>query len=420
MFTYLFSIALILFLSLPALLVILFFQRRVPPASQPDFQQKWLKTLLQATTFFSLLFAAIVFISGRNSSGPAVLAPLPVLEGLLALLLIHWRLVLSSWGVNKKLVILTLASYLLALLATLLTDTPSFALVLIIPPFFIALLWNLARRLNLTWTALLALVLIVFLWLDAVGIAASHTVFANPGLRTVYQISSGLAAMLAVLLAAFFVYRLVTPRPGEAQRPLLYLSLAIVLVLSVGAVTFRHGMLAQATGRAFEDHLPLFTLALSLILGLVLALSLEGRGRWAGLAFLLLATFSVLFFYFLGWQVDSEAITAARAQDIEQAIQGYRQETGAYPATIAELSPGYLTILLGPLTGRGQAWCYQSGADFYRLGYVYFQRYHQYPDDTPFWEPFYDIVVPSAAGQPPPGEWICDEELRLFKQHNGL
>jgi hypothetical protein len=128
----------------------------------------------------------------------------------------------------------------------------------------------------------------------------------------------------------------------------------------------------------------------------------------------------IAFSYTVGLQFKPQAITAARADRLGRAIEGYFQETGEYPTNLGDLTPSYLLFISGPLTGRGQVWCYQSGPSYYRLGYIFFQRYYKYPDDTPFAEPYYEIKVPYAAGQPPAGEWMCDEELQLYKQHGGL
>jgi len=144
------------------------------------------------------------------------------------------------------------------------------------------------------------------------------------------------------------------------------------------------------------------------------------KNRWSGAAFLLIAPTLIILAFGLGLRFDPHAITEARAIQIRQAIESYHQDTGAYPAELEDLSPNYLPLLLGPLTGRGQTWCYQSGTDYYRLGFVLFERYHQYEGDTPFWEPYYEIRVPGSAGQPPAGTWACDTELERMKQYGGL
>ena len=188
----------------------------------------------------------------------------------------------------------------------------------------------------------------------------------------------------------------------------------------MGAVTLRHGVLVRATSRAAEDHLPFAVLAVGVIAGFLLTLTASGKLRRVGIAFTILIPVVIAFSYTIGLQLEPQAITAARAYRLGQAIEDYFGETGEYPTHLRDLTPSHLLFISGPLTGRGQVWCYQSGPGYYRLGYIFFQRYYEYPDDTPFWEPYYEIKVPHAAGQPPEGEWICDEELRLYKQHGGL
>ena len=90
----------------------------------------------------------------------------------------------------------------------------------------------------------------------------------------------------------------------------------------------------------------------------------------------------------------------------------FQQDTGGYPEDLSELSPRYLPIIFGPLTGRGQVWCYQAGENYYRLGYAFYQRYYyQSPLD-----PFSEVKIYRQVGQPPPGPWMCDQELELIKQ----
>ena len=161
-------------------------------------------------------------------------------------------------------------------------------------------------------------------------------------------------------------------------------------------------------------------LVLVMIAGLLLALTASGIVRRAGIAFMILIPVVIAFSYSVGLQFEPQAITAARAGRLAWAIERYYQDTGAYPTNLRDLAPSHLPIISGPLTGRGQMWCYQSGPGYYRLGYIFFQRYYENTDDTPFWEPYYEIKVPYAAGQPPAGEWMCDEELQLYKQHGGL
>jgi hypothetical protein len=94
-------------------------------------------------------------------------------------------------------------------------------------------------------------------------------------------------------------------------------------------------------------------------------------------------------------------------------LREYHQENGAYPDSLDGLTPGNLPVLLGPLNGRGQRWCYQGNGDSYWLAYVLYRRY---------WDPdqFYKIELLSTAGEPLEGPWMCDSELNRMKDTGGL
>jgi hypothetical protein len=263
--------------------------------------------------------------------------------------------------------------------------------------------------------------LATFLILDAFGVVGNHTVLIHPWLSVLYLISIGLGPLLALILAGLLVYLSLTDTyPGSRLRAGFAITVGILLVLGMAAVNLRHSILVKATSRAPEDHFPLLSVILVIGIGLTFLLSRKKKVRWSGAAFLAVAPLLIVLTFWLGLRFDPHAITEARAIEIGQAIERYHQDTGRYPAELGQLQPDYLSRLLGPLTGRGQIWCYQSGPDYYRLGYVLFERYHQYADDTPFWEPYYEIKVPAFAGQPPAGPWACDIELEWMKHGSGF
>lgn len=363
------------------------------------------------------IFSSILLTSGI---GLFLLLILPALEALLVLLLINWFSVAALWDSEKGLFSLLLAGLLLTLAATALGNI-YVTLLLALPALLLALFWSVARRLGFGPLVVIGLVLVGFLLIDAAGLAGNHYIFSLARLRGAYKIASALAGLLAVALAGYCVFRaLGQPSDGETRRPAGYVALAILLILSVALVNLRYAVLTKATGRAFEDHFPLGTFSAALVTGLVLLLSVKEKARGNALAFLVLAPAILVFGYSLGWRIEPRAITANRAAGIQRAIQRYYQDVGQYPDDLGALSPGYLPILLGPLTGRGQVWCYESGPGHYRLGYVVFERYHRYPDATPFTEPYYAIQVTGSAGSLPDGPWICDRELERYKEHGGL
>lgn len=406
--------------AIPSILVLAAGQWYLTRKGYEDRARSWILIWLVCAILLGLPFA--IFSAGFFNRAPGLIPFLmtPALIGLLSLLLIHWREVYSSWSKQVVLVSILVSALVLILASTAFGD-PWLTVLLIVPALAISAVWGVGARLGLGSLAITAVLLALLLIIDALGLLGNHFVYSLPWLRSVYIFISGLGALLAVIIAALCLKHYLDEAPGRgAQKSPLYLLLAIVLVLCVGAVTLRHGVLVRATSRAAEDHLPFAVLAAGLIAGLLLALTATGVLRRAGFVFMILVPFVIAFSYIVGLQFDPQAITAARANRLELAIEDYFWETGAYPGDLGDLTPSHLRFISGPLTGRGQVWCYQSGPGYYRLGYVFFQRYFEYPDDTPFWEPYYEIKVASSAGQPPAGEWMCDQELRLFKQHGGL
>jgi hypothetical protein len=152
------------------------------------------------------------------------------------------------------------------------------------------------------------------------------------------------------------------------------------------------------------------------MVGLLLTFGFKQRHTRAGPAFSLLVPLLIAVSYSAGWFFDPLAITAKRAEQINQAVLAHHQELNTYPENLSELSPGYIPLILRPLTGRGQVWCYRSGEGYYQLGYVIYQRYY----GPTFPEPHSEIQIVDFAGHPPEGNWMCDDELELMKDTGGL
>jgi len=213
------------------------------------------------------------------------------------------------------------------------------------------------------------ILLVVFLTLDALGIAGDPFIYTLPRLMVIYLIASSFTPLIALLYAGLLVnLALNSPLSRGRRRKAFYTALAAWLVLGVGAVILRHGILVKTTSRAPEDHFPIIGVFLALFIGIIMLQTHKKKNRWSGAAFLLIAPTLIILAFGLGLRFDPHAITEARAIQIRQAIESYHQDTGAYPAELEDLSPNYLPLLLGPLTGRGQTWCYQSGTDYYQLG----------------------------------------------------
>ena len=406
--------------AIPSILVLVAGQWYITKKGSQNRKHTWVLVWLVCAILLAIPFALFSAAFFTSAPGLILFLVIPVLVGLQALLLIHWREVYFLWC-EQKILVSILVMTLIAVLASTALGDPWLAVLLIGPALVITAVWAVGTRLGMGSLAIIGVLIALILTIDALGILGNHFIYTQPWLRSLYTFVSGLGSLLAVIVAALCLKRyLEEPPSGERRKSALYLILVVVLVLCVGAVTLRHGVLVRATGRAAEDHLPIAAIAAGVIAGLLLALPASGKIRRAGIAFMILIPVVIAFSYTVGLQFKPQAITAARANQLGRAIERYFQETGAYPTNLRDLAPSHLPIISGPLTGRGQVWCYQSGPSYYRLGYIFFQRYYEYPDDIPFWEPYYEIKVPYAAGHPPAGEWMCDEELQLYKQHGGL
>jgi hypothetical protein len=405
---------------LPALLVFVIGQTLANQTDDDLRQQKWALFWLEIAALIMIPFAIFAPTFLTSPAGLVLALVAPTLWGALGLLLMNLRSLREVMRTRRTLVVLLLLWLLVSLIITALGDV-YIALFVLVPSLLVALVWGAGRKLDVTALLLISLLLAAILLLDAFGALANHDLFIQPRLRSLYEGLSALTVVFALGFSAVWVYRAYQPPPAGTSQRALYLGMAALLVLSACAVVLRHGLLTKATGRAAEDHFPFNALASALVSGLVLALSLKSGSRRVALAYLFVVPVLIVVTFSIGFSMNPVAITEARLSRINQAIQSYKQDIGVYPPDLATLVPGYAKTVLGPLTGRGQVWCYQAGNDFYRLGYVWFQRYYNYPDGSQdFTVPYYEIKVPYAAGTPPSGEWMCDQELRSLKRTGGL
>jgi hypothetical protein len=382
-------------------------------------KRRWILAALISAILIAIPYALFSAILLTSWIGLILILIIPLLEGLLVWLLLNWRAVYELWGTEKTLVSSLLIALLLVLASTALGNI-WITLMVTLPALFTALVWVVGNRIGLGGLAAIGIVLAVFLILYAIGLTGNRVVFNTPGLQVIHGLTSGLGILLALVVAGVCVYRALAEPPVGKHHQAVYLTLAGLLVLCVGAAFLRNGLLTNATGRAMEDHFPVAAFIGGIMIGLVLVLSLKGQARWGGVAFLITTSIVITASFLSGWLFDPRSITTARAMDIQQAIEEYQRDTGEYPPALKALFPKYQLILLGPLTGHGQAWCYQAGSDYYRLGYIFFEAYHQYDDGTPSYESYFEIKVPASAGQPPESGWICDSELERYRLRGGL
>jgi hypothetical protein len=103
--------------------------------------------------------------------------------------------------------------------------------------------------------------------------------------------------------------------------------------------------------------------------GFILVATLPGRVRLAALAAPLVI--ALLFVpYALTRGLDIRQENARRAAEVVRLVESYQARTGAYPLALSSLAPFYTLSVPSPFILSGQTWCYEAGADYYRLGYV--------------------------------------------------
>ena len=410
---------LILYLTLVGVIAVLLILAGiwvVSAQSQGDRTRRWILFLLATSVLLAVPLA--VFAGGFRTSAPGLvlILEIPALIGILSLLIINGRAVFIRWQDEKGLVSILLLALLMLLVVMTLGD-PYLPLILLLPTMVLAGVWLATRRLQVGGLVVISLVVLVLIILDAVGVIAAHFVLATSSLWAAYSITSILMLFLALALSALLVDRsLESWSANNSKSSIAFMILAALLVLGLAAATLRHGILTNATARAAEDHLPIGVVAVAVMVGLLLTFGLKQGHTRAGPTFSLLVPVLIAVSYSSGWFLDPLAITANRGEQINQAVLTYNQEKNIYPDTLSGLSPDYLPFILGPLTGRGQVWCYRSGEGFYQLGYVIFQRYY----GPTFPEPHYEIKIVDFAGQTPEGPWMCDDELELMKKTGGL
>jgi len=401
---------------LPALLALLVGSWVVRIFRSEDRALGWVFYLLLVSTAMMVPYVIFASTFRTGGAGYLLIILLPAAVGILALIFYHWRDLFALWG-RMKVLVSGLILGLLFLLALTVIGEPFTPLVIVLPSLMTAVLYGLCRRMGKTVVWVFSAALAGLLMLDALGILGAPFVFSMDWSRQVYSaIGLMFPALVFPCAAALLERGLESPRSEMTEDGLIYYGLMGILLLSMAAAVFRHGVLVDATGHAAEDRMPFTWLAFAIVAAMLLYVTLNIKERFIpALGYMFLAPAIVMFSFAASALVDPYAVTVRRAERIDRAIQEYRQMASTYPTDLGEISPNYLIILPGPLTGRGQVWCYQGGADYYRLGFAYHQRY--YSDN---FEPHSEIITTSSEGELPTEIWMCDRELERIKETGGL
>ncbi|MGW8143632.1 MAG: hypothetical protein ACWGN2_04515, partial [Anaerolineales bacterium] len=229
--------------AIPSILVFAAGQWYITRKGYPDRARSWVLIWLVCAILLGIPFAILSPRLFSTAPGVVLLLVIPALIGLQALLLIHWREVYSLWRERVAMVSILVVTLVLVLASTALGD-PRLTAVLVLPPLAISAVWGIGTRLGMGGLAVIGVLVALILIIDALGLLGNHFVYSLPQLRLVYIFVSGLSSLLAVIVAALCMKRYLEEPPDSAGRDsVVYLILGVVLVLCVGAVTLRHGVL---------------------------------------------------------------------------------------------------------------------------------------------------------------------------------
>lgn len=275
--------------------------------------------------------------------------------------------------------------------------------------------WLLGRVSDGLAVVLSLLALLSLIWLNRL-IAASPSV-VYPSWFQVFRPVMGFALPgIVVTLAAVLVIsgmKQLPFRPAEAPGSggkswlpaLLRFGLAALLVAGL-AYTILWASIWDQTSDGLAGIW--FTMQASLVAigaGVLITFVLRGRQALAAAVFLLGVPLILILSFSWGWKISNVQVTAGRAARIQRAVERFYAREHWYPASLGELTPQDLLWIPGPVILQGEGWCYQGGADFYRLG-TFYRDFFSLP---------LSLRIYAQAGTPPETGWECADRLAEMK-----
>ena len=363
---------------------------------------RWVKFLLLAT---ALLFIPVA--AGNAWSWSFFLAPAGM--GTLAALLLLLRFDPRTWSRDR---LKAIAPYLLALgvsLTVLVLAQVAAAGLTLLPGIAVAVVWRAYERRGIRRLMMCLALLILAL---TIGDLIPTTTAANT--PAWLQWTFGLAQLLwwaaAVVLSARLVHASLTDGTVGWRVTILRLLLAAVLLLSLV-----YQMVLALAWDEITDGLASVVIVetvvfASISVGMLMAWSTMAWRRWIALGFVVAVSLLMNSADSTWLRRSPLALTKERAEQVNQAVLRYHTQNGRYPETLAALTPWYLWRIPEPVMVRGLSWCYEGGADYYRLGYLY----------RPGFDAQVSVRIHAATGTPPNPGWSCDDEATQFNAQYGL
>lgn len=393
---------------LPALLITLGGLLVLRNAEEEKAQRRFLLYLLVVGSLLLLaLFIAIQMTPPRDNRPfwqvSAVL--IPAVIGVLALIVLRSKqLAAMSRGAQLLALLLAVAVGLAGMVVS--SWNTRFELAYRILPGVLVLVlgWALGRRFQKTAVFVAILLLLCLFGLNTLFNApAGEPSPPPPWLAILFRIGIEALPGLLVVVPAVLLTNSLQSRNGKPALLPIMLALGLLGYLAYSifwASVWDHTSDGLGGLALSQPSAPVAVGA-----GMAMAVALTGWRRGAGLLFALLAPLLLYQSFEQGWQVSYHDLTEARAERIVQALVDYHQREGVYPPTLDALTPRYLLRVPQPVELRGETWCYQGGADFYRLG-AFFCEFFSMP---------VRLQVYTAVGEPD-SVWACEEQLAAMNE----
>ena len=236
--------------------------------------------------------------------------------------------------------------------------------------------------------------------------AGASTPFGTPLGFTVVSALAVALVLSGLLLYAGTSDRQAIPTAGPSTHQDLMSRPALITAALLLGVTFHTLYWLMIWDSSYDPIgviwlIPLVLIAL--LLGIALVIVPARRSKIAGVLFAFLLPACLIAITATAHNVGFRALTEARAERVSRALETYHDRHGRYPENLRQLLPRNLLFLPTPTVLFGQSWCYDSGDDFYRLGFV----------DRSHWsDPRLIGRVFATGGQAPDQPSLCAPEIR--------
>lgn len=340
----------------------------------------------------------------------------PAIVGVLALILLDLKTV-RTFNRRGKMIAGLLGLAMLILFGLLWNSRLGLAYLILPGALVLAIGWALGRRhlwLAMALSLLSLGVLLLFNWVisyppdytatppaPVLSFLLMFGFYAMPGVAVV---------MCGVLLTTVFLATgtsEATPSSTHSRRPRLFIaSLAFIVLICLAYTIFWGSVWDQTSDGMFGGWVSEQAGIVAFGVGIAMTLALQGKKRLIGLLFIVVVPALLYQSFEMGWRVSYHEITESRAGQIAEALDQFQAREGHYPETLAALRPRDLLFIRQPVILAGETWCYQGGADFYRLA-----AFHREFFSSPV-----SLQVYEAAGEPPSGSWECEAQLAAMKE----